>query len=274
MWETFKSNPVYWGLFNSLIVVAIVLVARFLATRSLIKTATISSDTRRRWLVQIRNASFFFILLGLLIVWGSELKTFAVSLVAIAAAIVIATKELILCFLGGILKTSTREFEIGHRIEVGAIRGDVISHSLMTTTLYEIGPGKDHHQFTGRMITLPNSLLLNTPVINESITGKHVLHVFKVSISRTDDWESACDLLTRISEAECQSYFADAKEEFEKNAKRQIMEAPTIEPRVHLSFPTRDQTDLVVRVPTPANRKGRIEQSILKQFAAAWKPGV
>lgn len=270
MLELIKGNYLYTNLATSLIVVIIVLVARVFATRSIREWDGLSPEVRRRWLVQIKNASLFLLLFGLLLVWATELKTFAVSLVALAAAIVIATKELILCFTGGILKASSRLFNIGDRIEVGIYRGDVVSHNLMTTTLNEIGPGKDHHQFTGRIVILPNAILLNTAVINESTTGRYVLHVFKVPMKKTENWQHAIDLLTQISKDQCQDYIDEAKREFSANAKRQIIESPTIDPRIHVALTEPEKLDLIVRVPAPNNRKGKVEQAILQEFLKQW----
>lgn len=266
----FANHQVIWNAISSLAVVIVILTMRFFATKWIGRLERVPPEIRRKWVVQIRNASIFLILFGLLLVWATELKTLAVSVVALAAAIVIATKELIQCIMGGVMKVSTKEFDIGDRVEIGAFRGDVISHNFMLTTLYEIGPGKDHHQFTGRVISFPNSLLLNTPVINESITGKYVLHVFKIPLKRSDSWEKAIELVTSISENECRDFLEDAKIGLSTNAEKQIVEAPTVEPRVHISLPDPDKIDLIVRVPTPTNRKGRIEQAILKRFIAEW----
>src|SRR5690606_21856396 len=113
------------------------------------------------------------------------------SVVALAVALVVATKELILCITGSILKTGAQSFKIGDRIQIKDFRGDVIDQNLFATTIMEIGPGKLTHQRTGRVTVLPNSLFVSEPVINESYTHDYVLHVFTVPFKRQDDWQSA-----------------------------------------------------------------------------------
>ncbi len=65
--------------------------------------------------------------------WNTEINEFALSLTAIAVAVVVASKEIILCFTGSIQRASSRSFRIGDWIEVGNTRGEVIEHNLMAT---------------------------------------------------------------------------------------------------------------------------------------------
>ncbi|WP_159455756.1 mechanosensitive ion channel domain-containing protein [Pseudobacteriovorax antillogorgiicola] len=209
------------------------------------------------------------ILLGSITIWSNELQTAAVTLLAIAAALVIATKELILCIMGSLWRFSTKAYDVGDRIEVGAFRGDVFQYNMFSTKLYEIGPGKDHHQFTGRMIELPNSLLLNTPVINESKTGPYVLHVFRVPFRKSEDWKGAAKLILGMAIEECSEYIEEAKRQFQRNSSKHVIESPNVEPRLHYSFSSSDQVDLVIRIPVPSKQKGRLEQAIIQRYIDA-----
>ena len=103
--------------------------------------ATGSLDERRRRLVGIRNTLVLVVLAGLAIIWASELRTLAVSLVAIAVALVIATREPILCAIGALARASRQLYGVGDRIEIKGIRGDVIDVGLLYTSVMEVGPG-------------------------------------------------------------------------------------------------------------------------------------
>ena len=67
-----------------------ILVARALTAR-FIRRTVISPELRGRWLVNSRNGFLLLTLLGLVIIWGDELRTLALSIVAIAVAFVVAT---------------------------------------------------------------------------------------------------------------------------------------------------------------------------------------
>lgn len=250
---------------STVILLLIVSVARSFTLRYL-RRSTLPPTEVGRWMVQIRNATALVIVFGIIVIWATELRTVALSLVAIAAAIVLATKEIITCFTGGILRTSSRAFQVGDRIEINQLRGDVVDQSLLTTTIFEIGPGKSNHQYTGRAITLPNSLFLTTPVINESFTDEYVLHLFSIPIKQSDDWRTAETTVLQAANEECAEFLEQARKHMNRLSRSRGLEAPNVEPRIYLGFPSPDTVELIVRIPVPARRKGRIEQAILRRY--------
>ena len=249
----------------TLLLWAAALAARQLVLKSL-KARGLAPADARRWMSSSRNMMLVVLLAGTATVWFDELKTFAFSLVAFTAAIVIATKELIMGAGGTFLRTSSRSFAIGDRIEVAGLRGDVIDTSLFTTTLLEIGPGRIGHQQTGRAVTIPNAILLMQPVINETFSDAFVLHTFEVCIPRDEHWGAAeAALLLACQEAHA-PYAADARAHFDRRLSERGIETPTIDARVLIRVDTPLQLTLVARLPVPAKRKGRIEQAIVRRF--------
>lgn len=106
----------------------------------------------------------------------------ALSLTAVAIAVVVATKELILCLSGAFLRATTRAFSVGDWIQIGEIRGEVTDHTLLATTLQEFGVGSRDYMPNGRSVVLPNSMLLITPVYNQTALREHVYHHFAVTL--------------------------------------------------------------------------------------------
>ena len=103
-------------IFKSLILLTIVLVLRYVLTRAVLRSAGLSVETRRRWVLTIRNSMALMFVTGLAFIWFHKLSTFAVSLVAIAVAVVLSTKELILCLSGAVLRAGTNAYTLGDRI--------------------------------------------------------------------------------------------------------------------------------------------------------------
>jgi small-conductance mechanosensitive channel len=133
----------------------------------------------RRWVVSSRNVVLFLILIGLVLIWAPQLRTFALSIAAVAVAIVVATKELILCVSGALVRASTRAFTVGDWIDVGGIRGEVVDHTLLATTLQEFQPNSFH--YTGRTAVIPNSLLVTAPVRNLTVVRDYTFHTFALT---------------------------------------------------------------------------------------------
>lgn len=251
---------------ESIVLVLMVLILRSLLLFSLNQTKIRSADLLLRWKVQIRTLCLFIIVLGLLFIWASELRDLALSMVAFGVAIIIAIKELITCLTGSLLKVTAGSFTVGDRIIVGDVRGDVIDQSLLTTTILEIGPGKDLHQLTGRALTLPNSLFLNVPVINESFNQDYVLHSFTIPLKLNHEWKTAEKVILEAANEVCAPYFEEAKNHFRRLAKKRSFDVPPLEPRTTFSVSEPDRINMIIRIPAPFRQKGRVEQEILKRF--------
>lgn len=251
---------------SSLVLIVVTWILRSIVARIIQRNERLSQELRRRWLVQVRNGAVVIILLGLVIIWANELRTVAVYVFAVAVATVIATKELIQCVTGSLMKTMTRSFDIGDRIEIGDFRGDVIDHNVLTTTVMEIGPDGMSHRLTGRSVTIPNSVFLSKAVINETFTDDYVLHVFAIPMKMEDDWEAAKDDLLKIAKQHSAAYIDEARRHFERLGKREGLYILSVEPHVTFSVPEAGDLHLVVRMAAPARQKGKIEQAILGSF--------
>jgi len=256
-----SSLPIRLLLSTGLLVLAVVglqmVAARF------IRSHVPAPEMRRRWLVQTRNGLVLLLILGIVLIWAEELRTVAISIVAIAVAFVVATKELILCVTGSILKMASRSFVIGDRIQVKDFRGDVIDQNLLSTTILEVGPGKLTHQRTGRMAVIPNSLFVSEPVINESYTHDYLLHVFTIPFKREDDWQAASDALLASAKRHCAPYLEDVRRHMEQLSRQRGLDVPNVDPRVTIQVPAAGEVHLVVRVPSKSGERNQLEQAIM-----------
>jgi len=263
------ENEVGRNLAASLALLVAVLVLRAVAQRWVRSTPWPSDELRLRWHARIGQGVFLFSLLGLLVIWAPELRAFAFSAAAVAAALVLATKELIMCASGSLLRAAGDVYQIGDRIEIDGLRGDVIRLGILTTTLLEVGPAQ---QRTGRAIALPNSLLLSKPLVNETFTEEYVLHSFPVPLRAGQDWRAAERLLLAAAAEVCAEHIEAARASMERESSAYGLSPPSVEPRVALQMPAADELRLLVRIPAPARHKGRLEQEILARYLDAMAP--
>ena len=118
-------------------------------------------EDKRRSLVLSRNLTLMLVLLGLAMIWAAQIQTLALSMFAVAAAIVVATKELIMCLSGSILRSVTKQYSIGDYIEINGLRGRVVDINMLNTLMMQIGPNPLIGQLSGKTLSFPNSLLLS-----------------------------------------------------------------------------------------------------------------
>lgn len=244
-----------------ILVTAIVIIRAILS--KFIRKSVRSTDLRRRWFVQTRNVLLLLMVVGLMLIWAEELRTLALGIVAIAVAFVVATKELIMCLTGSLVKSGGSAFSIGDRIQIKDFRGDVIDQNLLTTTILEVGPGKFSHQRTGRMIAIPNSLFVSEPVVNESYTHDFVLHVFTVPFKREDNWPAAQLALLESANRHSADYIEQARRYMQRMSDHRGIDVPSADPRVTISVPAAGEIHLIVRFPCKSGMRSFMEQSIL-----------
>ncbi|GGP24328.1 mechanosensitive ion channel family protein [Silvimonas amylolytica] len=256
-------------LFISLGLIVLLLFAHSLVRRAILRRTKLQPEDKRRLLVYSRNASLILFVLGTVVIWGHEIEAFAVSLVAIAAAIVIGTKEIIMCVLGSIYRTTSRAFEVGDRIEIGQIRGRVIDMNLLNTTLIESSAALPNKGTVGRGVVIPNSMFLSAPVYNETMLGAYVLQSIHIALNRGEDWHLAESALLNAGAAVIEEYAADLAMHVRELERNYAVDTPPTEPRVRISLDDREAVNLHLQLPVPLGQRARIEQRVLREYLAA-----
>lgn len=252
-------------------VLVIVLLIRQVVERSL-RATPLPVEQRRRWTLVLRNFCIAAFVVGVGIIWEEQIRTLALSVLAVAAAFVLATKELISCAVGAILRTTTGKVSLGDRIEIKGMRGDVIDLGVLTTTIAEIGPGPSVHQSTGRIIVIPNSAFLTDAVFNDSFSDGYVFHSVAVRVGADEDWKRAEERLLEAARTEFEVYSERARKAILRASEGHNVEAPTIEPRTWIRLVDDDKKDIIVRFVTPTRARGRIEQAILRTYLETQTP--
>ena len=266
--ENFAFPGSIWRLLISTVLLMVAIVILRTLTAGFIRKNVASAGMRGRLLINFRNGFLVLGVLGLALIWGDQIRSLALSIVAIAVAFVVATKELILCVSGAILKSSAGSFNLGDRIQVKDFRGDVIDQTLLATTILEVGPGKTGHQRTGRMVMIPNSLFVSEPITNESFTDHWDFHVFTVPFKREDDWHSAQTALLAAANRHCGPYLDTVRTYMSKVGVARGLEVPSVDPRVTIQAPVASEIHLTVRLPAKSGQRSYIEQAILSEVFA------
>lgn len=206
---------------------------------------------------------FFFLVLFLL--WFAQLQVFFVSIFAIAAAIVLAFKELIMCITGGVLVRSSKTFSVGHRIELNKLRGFVLERNLLTTKVLEIGPESNSQQTTGDVITIPNSLMLSQAVKNESYFKGYSIKSFHYRVKSAVNIKDLEKILLKKAQTVSESYLEEAKKGISKFCEKEGFIIPSIEPRTKVIVED-DKISVLVKLPVRNTEIANIEQDFNRLY--------
>lgn len=163
-------------------------------------------------------------------------------------------------------------YGVGDRIQLGTYRGVVLEYDVFATKLLEIGPGQTSHLYTGRTVVFPNSLLFGNPLIKESPSQEYGLYVLSVPLQSTDDWQAAEQALLNAAKVECASFMDQMGRQMKLLEQRNLLEAPSPEPRITIQLPEAGRIHLVLRFPAPDRGRSRVEQAILRRYLIAVRP--
>ena len=177
----------------------------------------ILDKAQRRWISRINNTTIILGFIIVIFIWAPQLHTFALSLTAVAVAIVITTKEILMCLTGGFLRAAMKPFEIGHWISIDGLTGEVMSINALGTVIQEVDTETKTYQFTGRTIEVPNSKFLSMRVQNLNFFKNYMYHDIAVAIQQ--DSVNPVLLLEKLEEISIKHFEPFQKEALAFNRK-------------------------------------------------------
>ena len=133
------------------------------------------------------------IVIGVLIILqtaGINLTTFQVLAGAVGFGVGFGLQNIVSNFVSGLIILFERPIQIGDRIEVGNVEGDVVAINARSTTVVT----NDNIA-----IIIPNTKFITQNVVNWSLTGKDVRFRIPVSIAYGSDLQKVVGLLEEIA---------------------------------------------------------------------------
>lgn len=253
-------------LIASLLLILVLWIARAVVVKLIRMRSDLPSHVLRRWIATSRNILLFVLLLGLVLIWAPQLRTFALSLAAVAVAIVVATKEMILCLSGSLMRASTRAFSVGDWIEVAGIRGEVVDLTLLATTLQEFQPNSYH--YTGLRAVVPNSLFFASPIRNLTVVRDYTFHSFAITTEANMDLPGQEGEITAIVERHYGLHREEAARANARIERRAGVDILDPESRIRFSATELGKTRVTVNLFCPTHLAEALEDAVTQEVMA------
>ncbi|WP_086480446.1 mechanosensitive ion channel domain-containing protein [Oceanospirillum sanctuarii] len=247
------------------------LVLRWLSVRFVKRVVKDEENLHRRWTNTITNITSLVIIIGLVIIWLSELRFVALSIAAFAVALVVATREQIQCFLGAIYIASSRAFSIGDWIKVGDHYGEVVRSDWLTTTLLEVDVEGMSYSYTGRSLVIPNYKFSTGVIQNLNFMRRYVAHSF--NIVREADAISVRDARLYLEDLvrEYCSPFKEVADRYSTLIEKRLGIALSVSDlKVRVATNDTARNVFIVTIFCPTQEATRIEEEITEDFLDYW----
>jgi small-conductance mechanosensitive channel len=182
------------------IVVVVLLRSTFRwAAGRILNSTDISTKQTKFWVRQaISLVGAIVLILGLLSIWFNDPTRLATAFGLISAGLAFALQQPVTAIAGYFTILRGATFNVGDRISMGGVRGDVVRLGFMQTAIMEMGQppavqGSDpamwvkSRQFTGRIVTVSNSKIFSEPVFNYSRDFPLIWEEISIPITYEDD---------------------------------------------------------------------------------------
>lgn len=188
-----------------------------------------------KWLSVVAAVLMALVVVGLSVVAAIYVPEVAVYVPILAFGLALALQKYTASFAAYFVITFSKIYDLGDRIRIGNIKGDVRSIGMLHTTLEEVGEDeKLGGELTGRLLHVPNLVILDQPVLNYSkdysenyktIPSDYMFDEVRIPLTLNSNPEKAAELLEGILKDQDEVYIKEAEQTFQNGYPRFLHEA-------------------------------------------------
>jgi len=257
-------------IFTSLLAVFLVYLLRRIVLR-VVDRRVEESRLLYQWSKTSSQVAFVLSFLLVSMIWLEAIQSLGTFLGLLTAGIAIALKDLVASLAGWIFILWRRPFQLGDRIQIDDRAGDVVDIRIFQFTLLEIGNWVDADQSTGRIIHVPNSLLLTQPLANYTAQFEFIWNEMPVLLTFESDWRRAKGILERILEERVGETVVEAERAVKTATKKFLIHFKKLTPKVYTSVVDSGVLLTLRFICHARQRRGRAEEiweAVLDAFAS------
>ena len=224
------------------------------------------------------------LILSVMSVWFDNPSTLAAFLGLVGAGVAFALQRVITAVAGYFVILRGKTFNVGDRILMGGVRGDVIGLTFMQTRIMEMGQSPREEtdkkswvrsrQFTGRIVTVTNDKVFDEPVFNYTHEFAYIWDEISIPVRYASDYAAAEKCIRDAAARHALSREKIGEEELRRLEQRFGIDVGEINPQVFWRI-TEDWLELTVRFLGPDHGIRGIKDGMTRDIIAGFqKTGV
>ncbi len=250
--------------------------------RRLARGVTRQGERTAFWVRQgIHVFTAIVILIGTASIWFDDPTRLTTALGLVTAGLAFALQRVVTAMAGYVLILRGTTFNVGDRIVMGGVRGDVIALGFLQTTIMEMGqppPVQNAdpamwvkaRQYTGRIVTVSNAKVFDEPVFNYTRELAYIWEEMTIPISYNDDWTAVERLLLDVVERHTVKISDLGEEAIKTLERRYVMQHSDMKPRVFVRM-TDNWIELTVRFLAEDHGVRDLKDAISREILAGLK---
>jgi small-conductance mechanosensitive channel len=219
------------------------------------------------------------LILGVVSIWFDNPARLASVIGLIGAGIAFALQRVITAVAGYFVILRGKTFNVGDRILMGGVRGDVVGLSFMQTRIMEMGQSPREEtdtkswvrsrQFTGRIVTVTNDKVFDEPVFNYTHAFAYIWDEVSVPVRYSSDHAAAEKCIVSAAAKHALSRDKIGDEEVKRLEQRFGIDVGEIDPSVFWRI-TEDWLEMTVRFLGPDHGIRRIKDQMTREMMAGF----
>jgi small-conductance mechanosensitive channel len=269
-----------------LMTLAVVIVIPLLgwSVAKLLSAATRRSSSKQIAFWTRQGTSLFtavLLILLLVSIWFDSPNRLTTMLGLVTAGIAIAMQRVITSLAGYFLILRGSVFNVGDRIVIGGVRGDVINLSFLQTTVMEMGESKREQgdspsawvrsrQYTGRLVTVSNAVVFDQPVYNYTREFPFIFDEIVLPIPYDADQARAEEIILAAADRHTMKFRDMEQEAIDELRRRYFLGNDSPGPRVYWRL-TDNWVEMSVRFVVPDHGVRAVKDAMARDILAGLK---
>lgn len=232
------------------------------------------SSEKIRWFTLTLSIIILFVFIILTLLAALYIPQIAIYIPIIALALSLALQKYTASILAYFVVIFTKIYDVGDRIRIDNLKGDVRKIGILHTILEEVGEDeKLGGELTGRLLHVPNLIILDRPILNyskdysvhfDTIASDYIFDEVRIPLTSESDIIKARQIIEEIISDKNARFLKEASEIFREKYPR-FFEELTQGPQIQVYIDT-GHIWLQGKFVTPIKGRNQLRTTIFMDF--------
>jgi len=264
-----RANEIHSNILWTLVAVVAVFILGRMAEHAFVRRASDLEGRHkaRRAVAWIQAVALVALVLP---IWVSGAQQFGLFLGVLGAGLALSLQKTLVCIAGWMLIVIKKPYDVGDRIEIAGMIGDVIDISVFQTSVLEVGNWVGAEQSTGRIVNIPNSAVFRGFNANYTKGFPFIWNEQTIVVTFESDWKRAKEIISRQAQIEADKIETEVRRQIQNMQSRYAIRYEYLKPIVYTHIADQGVA-LTLRYLCPVRRRRSfahlINEGILEDFA-------